>query len=238
MFIYRILTSNSGISDKLVVTLASILAIFFSIIMHEVAHGYAAKLNGDYTAKSAGRLTLNPVIHFDLWGVLMMLLVGFGWAKPVPVNPANFRNRKLGMITVSLAGVITNLLLAGLSLLLLYLFAPLFVIPVTNAAAAVFRTLGLHFLLQMASLNFMLAFFNLMPIYPLDGYNLVNTFLPYGNPYQRFMVRYGFFVLIGLIVLSQIGRAFNAPYLDIFGMFYDLVYKLIQRVLAAGLGVK
>ena len=142
------------------------------------------------------------------------------------------------MITVSLAGVITNLLLAGLSPLLLYLFVPLFVIPVTNAAAAVFRTLGLHFLLKMASLNFMLAFFNLMPIYPLDGYNLVNTFLPYGNPYQRFMVRYGFFVLIGLIVLSQIGRAFNAPYLDIFGMFYDLVYKLIQRVLPAGLGVK
>lgn len=222
-------------SEKLIVALASIIAIVFSIVMHEVSHGYVAKLNGDLTAKSAGRLTLNPVVHFDLMGIVMMMLVGFGWAKPVPVNPLNFKNRKVGMITVTLSGVVTNLLLAGLSLLLLYLLAPVLFAASASSSLIVLRTLGLYLLIYMVTINFMLAMFNLLPIYPLDGFNLINTFLPRGNPFTAFMVRYGFFVLIGLILIGQIGDMLGAPYLNIFSSFYNLIYNLIQKTLMARL---
>lgn len=235
MFIYRLLSTNASVSEKLIVALASLIAIVFSIVMHEVSHGYVAKLNGDLTAKSAGRLTLNPVVHFDLMGIVMMMLVGFGWAKPVPINPLNFKNRKVGMITVTLSGVVTNLLLAGLSLLLLYLLAPVLFAASPNRAFIVLRTLGLYLLIYMITINFMLAMFNLLPIYPLDGFNLINTFLPHGNPFTRFMVRYGFFVLIGLILLGQVGDMLNLPFLNIFARFYDLVYSLIEKTLLARL---
>lgn len=236
MFFYDLLKTNASISEKLIVALACIVAIVFSIVMHEVSHGFVAKLNGDLTAKQKGRLTLNPAVHFDLWGVIMMLFVGFGWAKPVPINPGNFKNRKIGMITVSLAGIVTNLLLAGISLLLLYLLIPVLFSSSASNTVNVLRQLGLYLLIYMVSINFMLAMFNLLPIYPLDGYNLVNTFLPYGNPYQTFMIRYGFFILIGLILIGQIGEMLGLPFLNIFGSFFDLIYSLINKTIVAGLG--
>ena len=91
---------------------AFVVALLTALILHEIAHGLVALWNGDRTAKQYGRLSPNPIKHFDIVGLLMMLLVGFGWAKPVPINPNNFKNRKTGAITVSIAGVITNLLLA------------------------------------------------------------------------------------------------------------------------------
>ena len=99
-------------------------AIVVSIILHEIAHGVVALWNGDTTAKDAGRLTLNPVSHFDLLGFLMLVVCRFGYAKPVPVNPYNFRNRKTGMITVSLAGISVNILLA-------FIFYPLLMVTYT-----------------------------------------------------------------------------------------------------------
>lgn len=236
MFFYDLLKTNASISEKLIVALACIVAIVFSIVMHEVSHGFVAKLNGDLTAKQKGRLTLNPAVHFDLWGVIMMLFVGFGWAKPVPINPGNFKNRKIGMITVSLAGIVTNLLLAGITLLLLYLLIPVLFSSSASNTVGVLKQLGLYLLIYMISINFMLAMFNLLPIYPLDGYNLVNTFLPYGNPYQTFMIRYGFFILIGLILIGQVGEMLGLPFLNIFGSFFDLIYSLINKTIVAGLG--
>ena len=94
MFFLRLLRSGAPISEILISALAIILAATTAIVFHEVSHGYIAMKNGDYTAKSRGRLTLNPVAHFDLVGLLMILLVGFGWAKPVPIDPRNFNNYK------------------------------------------------------------------------------------------------------------------------------------------------
>ena len=100
--------------ETLLIVLAEILAVVFALVLHELAHGLIALLNGDNTAKLYGRLSVNPLRHFDIVGLAMMLLVGFGWAKPVPINPNNFKNRKVGAITVSVAGIVTNLLLAFL----------------------------------------------------------------------------------------------------------------------------
>ena len=97
--------------------LAIVIVGAFAIMLHEVAHGYAAYLNGDFTAKYAGRLTLNPLKHFDILGTIMMLIVGFGWAKPVPIDSRNFTNYRKGMLMTSLAGVTMNLILAVVALI-------------------------------------------------------------------------------------------------------------------------
>lgn len=231
MFISNFFATDSDISERLISILASLLAIVIAIVVHEVSHGYVALWNGDPTAKNAGRLTLNPVVHFNLIGFLMMLIVGFGWAKPVPVNPINFKNRKRGMITVSLAGVVSNLLLAGVGLLLLYLLRPVFHTPMASPTVYILKLLLLLFLIYFSGVNFMLAMFNLLPIYPLDGFNLVNTLLPRNSAYQTFMVRYGMYILLGLLVVGQLGNLIGVPYLNIFGMFSTLIRKLILLVL-------
>lgn len=99
----------------LLYVLALLFAIVFALVLHEVAHGLVALWNGDPTAKMYGRLSLNPLKHFDIFGLLMMLIVGFGWAKPVPVDPRNFKKYKTGCVTVSIAGILTNILLAFVS---------------------------------------------------------------------------------------------------------------------------
>ena len=116
MTIIRILTNEySGVTrESLLETIAFLVALLTALVLHEIAHGLVAYWNGDITAKYYGRLSLNPAKHFDIIGLIMMLFVGFGWAKPVPVNPNNFKNRKVGAFTVSLAGIVTNLILAFL----------------------------------------------------------------------------------------------------------------------------
>lgn len=234
MFIFNLLRSEGSIADKLIVALAFILVATFSIVIHEVAHGYVAKLNGDLTAKERGRLTLNPSAHLDIIGVAMMLLVGFGWAKPVPVNTNNFTNRKRGIFTVSIAGISANLIIAGICLLLYFLLYPVIIQAMysagTNAIVNVLLNFVYSLLVLAIQLNFMLAFFNILPIYPLDGFNIINSFLPAGNGYQRFMVRYGSFLLIALILIGNIGNAFNIRWLNIFSLFGDLIAQMIDKV--------
>jgi len=238
MFIYNFFSIDTSISVKLISILAALLAIFLAIVVHEISHGYAALWNGDPTAKNAGRLTMNPVSHFNLWGVLMLLIVGFGWAKPVPINPNNFKNRKVGMITVSLAGVTSNLIMGGIGLLLLYLLSPVIYPTVimlsTSSTAYILKLLLLLFLIYFVGINFMLAMFNLLPLYPLDGFNLVNSLLPRGNAYQAFMVRYGMYILLGLLIVGQIGDMLGLSFLNIFGLFSEMIRNLAIKVLEAG----
>lgn len=233
MLFFRAFQSQASISEILISILALLLAATMAIVFHEISHGYVALKQGDYTAKSRGRLTLNPVAHFDLLGVLMLLMVGFGWAKPVPIDPRNFKNYKKGMVLVSISGVVTNIIIGGIGLLLLHFLAPYvgFYYSNTPALIIILKMFAYYFLIYMISINFMLAFFNILPIYPLDGFKLLDLFLKPGNKFSAFMYRYGMYCLLGLLLLSNFLRPFGLGFLDIFGLIANLITKLIFLVI-------
>ena len=165
--------------------------LLYSIIIHELAHGWVAFRMGDMTAKWMGRLTLNPLRHLDPIGTLMLFIFGFGWAKPVPVNIGNMRNQRLGLVLTSAAGITANFIVAFLSILLLRLLQP-------DPGGTVGTVLQV-----MAYINIILAAFNLIPIPPLDGSKIVMGFLP--SRIQELMARlepFGFFIIIGLLYLG------------------------------------
>ncbi len=165
--------------------------LLYSVIVHELAHGWVAYMMGDGTAKRLGRLTLNPLKHLDPLGTLMLFLVGFGWAKPVPVNLANIPNRRSGFVLVSAAGVVANTIFAFVAILAMQILAPL---PQGPTAT---------FLYYLAQINIILAAFNLIPIPPLDGSKIVMGFLPDHIRYLfHRMEPYGFFVIIILLYLG------------------------------------
>ena len=165
--------------DGIITMLMQIVAILGALILHEVAHGYVALWCGDPTAKMLGRLSLNPARHLDPIGTAMMLLLGVGFAKPVPVNPRNFRNYRRDDLLVSLAGVTMNMLLFLVSGFLYVLCYRWF--HETNG----FLSQVLYYLYQFfgmfSSLNLGLALFNLLPIPPLDGYHVLNDILLKGK---------------------------------------------------------
>ena len=184
--------------------------LLFSVIAHEYAHGYAALRQGDTTALQMGRLSWNPLKHIDPWlTIAMPLIMGYysnwrvmlGGAKPVPVNPANYRNLKRGDIIVSLAGVATNLVLALIATLLLALFGLLWKIAPGSG--------GVVWIVQVAMIygvliNLSLILFNLIPIPPLDGSHVMKYLLP--KPIAERYVRFGHFGFIVLILLLFYGR--------------------------------
>ncbi len=177
----------------------SLIVLLFSVMIHEIAHGGVAYYLGDPTAKYAGRLSLNPLKHLDIFGSfllpLSLALIGvppIGWAKPVPINPNNFRDQKWGELKVSLAGPVANLILAIIFGLILRLFP--FILS---------SMLGTLFS-YIVVINLVLAVFNLVPVPPLDGSHILFAFLPYSNKTERFkfnLQQYGFVILIILIFL-------------------------------------
>ncbi len=178
------------LSDPLTFVLL-VIPLLYSIILHELAHGWVAYRMGDPTAKWAGRLTLNPINHLDPIGTVMLFIFGFGWAKPVPVNFYNLHDQRKGLILVSAAGIVANLIVAFLAALFIKLLAPVSDTPLDIA---------LYFLFLI---NVMLASFNLIPIPPLDGSKILMGFA--GQGLQRTMGRlepYGFFIIIGLYALG------------------------------------
>ncbi|MCF7936377.1 MAG: site-2 protease family protein [Synergistales bacterium] len=175
--------------------LLSVPAVLWAITFHEFCHGYVAYRLGDPTAKMQGRLTLNPLAHLDPIGALMLLIFRFGWAKPVPVNSRHFKNPKRDMLFVSLAGVTGNILTA-IAVGLLIRVAP----GLVTANTAVFQ-----FLLIMIFMNLGLAFFNLLPIPPLDGSKVLYAVLPAKTLHIYFWLeRYGMWVLLGLVFFGVI----------------------------------
>jgi Zn-dependent protease len=183
---------NLLIQDPLTFVLLAV-PLLYSIIIHELAHGWVAARMGDPTARMMGRLTLNPLKHLDPIGTAMLFIFGFGWAKPVPVNLGLVRNARLGLIWVSAAGIIANLLLAFLAILLLRLLSP----PPSGSAGLL--------LYYLAQINIMLASFNLIPIPPLDGSKILMGFLPERAGYLMARLEpYGFFVIIGLLYLGAL----------------------------------
>jgi len=192
--------------------------ILLALTFHEYSHGWMAYKLGDPTAKMAGRLSMNPLVHLDPIGTLMIFLVRFGWAKPVPVNPSYFRQPKRDMLLVSVAGPGANMLLALASGILLRAFrAGGFDFLPVNILKPLY--VMVNFSLQI---NLALAIFNLLPVPPLDGSKILYGILPPRYEYiYDYLERYGPFVLMGLILFGMLTRisilgAFIYPFVNFF----------------------
>ena len=182
--------------------LLTIPALLWALSFHEFCHGLAARLVGDPTAERYGRLTLNPLAHFDVIGTLMLLFVGFGWAKPVPINTRYFRHPRRDLIIVSLAGIAGNILTAVISVLFLR-FMGEYWYALTGRA-------GLTIIVQMININMGLAAFNLIPIPPLDGSRVLEAFLPLKYMhYYYWLERYGMIILLVLLMTGIINVIFE-----------------------------
>lgn len=174
---------------NIITVIISLVVLVISLTVHEFSHAYVAFKMGDPTAERNGRLTLNPLAHLDPLGTLMILIVHFGWAKPVPINPNNFRNYKKGIILTSIAGPLSNFVMAILGAFL-YRF-----VPPNNAGLYIFAQ-------TFVIINVFLGLFNLLPFPPLDGSRLITVFIPAKYDHiSNFLERYGFYFLIGTILL-------------------------------------
>ena len=194
-----------------------LLAVLFCLTVHETCHGLAALALGDPTAKRQHRLSLNPLRHIDWFGLLMMLVAGFGWARPVPVNPNYFKKPRPGMALTALAGPASNLLLA----LLLLIPARLIY---TYAHYSVFNQTALDFLTSTAALSIGLGLFNLIPIPPLDGSKVLAVLLP--ERAYRWLMRYerfGIFALWLLVALGVGGRYMSLAIRWVYTLFCRIV---------------
>ena len=194
-----------------------LLAVLFCLTVHETCHGLAALALGDPTAKRQHRLSLNPLRHIDWFGLLMMLVAGFGWARPVPVNPNYFKKPRQGMALTALAGPASNLLLA----LLLLIPARLIY---TYAHYSVFNQTALDFLTSTAALSIGLGLFNLFPIPPLDGSKVLAVLLP--ERAYRWLMRYerfGIFALWLLVALGVGGRYMSLAIRWVYTLFCRIV---------------
>lgn len=207
------LFNNGFSSDSLISFLLMIPIVLISLTFHEFAHGYVAYLCGDKTAKNFGRLTMNPLKHLDLVGTIMMLLLGFGWAKPVPIVTRNFKNFKRDLAFVSIAGPLSNIILAFISVILIFTSGKImgiglffseghlrYTVPMTNL-----ESLIINFFYLFAILNIGLALFNLIPVPPLDGSRILSVLLPakLSASYNR-IEYYTRYIFIALILSSYI----------------------------------
>ena len=199
-----------------------------AITCHEVSHGYIAWRYGDPTAKMLGRLTLNPLKHIDIFGTLMLILVGVGWAKPVPVVIENLRNPKKDMIWVSIAGPVTNILLAVASAALLRI---VLVVPPDSSAQFIAQPLS-YMAAFSVYINLLLAFFNMMPIPPLDGGRVLMGLLPYRQAMALGRIEpYGMMIIILLVFFTPVFSYILMPLLMegiklLAGPYSVLVFKV------------
>lgn len=208
--------------DQLIYYASAIVAVIFVFAPHEFAHAYVAYKCGDPTAKMRGRMTLNPLKHIDVYGFIACILVGFGWAKPVPIDPYNFRNYRRGLFLTSVAGVVANYIIAFFAYPLLLLVG--FYFPVATPPA--------YYLYLFLEQSFLLIFifslsvfiFNLLPFNPLDGFRIVQSLTREMNPVHRFLKNYGQYILIAVVlesflcgILESYTNFEYARYFDILG---------------------
>jgi len=188
-------------SDILIMVAARVFILLCVLPIHEYAHALIATKLGDQTARLSGRLTASPFAHLDLWGSLMIILFGFGYAKPVPVNPNNFKNPKSGMAITAIAGPVSNLLMSFIFMLVYNCIA-------TFGASLYVKnqllfTIILSFISFAAQINVSLAVFNLLPIPPLDGSRLLTVFLP--TKYYFKVMQYERQIMIVMMILIFTG---------------------------------
>lgn len=205
--------------------LARMIVLFSAITVHEYAHGFVAYKLGDPTAKYSGRLSLNPLSHIDPFGAICMVLFRFGWAKPVPINPMYFKDRKKGTALVSIAGPLANITLAFLSTVIFALYlvflAPYIWTPLSSFISEIF--------VQLALLNISFAIFNLIPFPPLDGGKILGAFLSqesYMNLLQY--ERFGFPILIILSLTGILGRILSIFVMPLYNLWETVLNGLIS----------
>lgn len=181
--------------------LISIPGLIIAILFHELAHGYTAYLLGDDTAKEDGRLSLNPIRHIDPVGLLFMVVFRFGWAKAVPINPMKFKNRKRDTFLVSIAGVVTNFILALMSALIL--------VHVPIKSELIFQMI-----LVTMWYNIMLGVFNLLPFPPLDGSKVVASFLPTKLEYLFYKYERYFYIVLVILIMTDVTDKIISPIIN------------------------
>lgn len=227
--------SDSLTSTVLLVIIARMAVFLLIVPLHESAHGLMAHWFGDDTAKEAGRISLNPFAHLDIAGFVLMLFLGVGWAKPVPVNPSKFRKRRLGMAMVSLAGPLSNLIAAFLGAAVYMLVGSAAAVTniesfeLTEGTSA--AEIAILFLYYFVSVNISLAVFNLIPLPPLDGFNILRSFMPVKFDmwvFKNYRAINTAFII--LLVLSTSIYELQIPYLFVRNIVEILVWLSVSWI--------
>lgn len=198
----------------------------FSISVHESAHAYIAYRLGDSTGKDLGRITINPMKHLDIMGTILLFLAKFGWAKPVPINPSKFKNRKMGTVLVSLAGPLSNFILSVI-FTFLYLFLSLKFNIVNDFTSTEPLIILLNFAVTGLSLNILLAVFNLLPFPPLDGSKIFTFFL--SQKYYFKFLQYQYVTFAIFIILISTGVLENIL-IPIQGYVFEFIVIVLEPV--------
>lgn len=192
----------TNFTNYLMFAIIQINALILCIGVHEWAHAFVANKQGDPTAKTLGRMTIAPHAHFDIFGFLCLYLFGFGWAKPVPIDSRNFKHGKTSKLLVALAGITANLVF-GIVLIItrcaLYKWAPNF-----YTDWGFYGKVLENFLVIAIQMNFVLILFNILPLYPLDGYKVVETYAKPNSNFLTFMQRYSFIFLLVFVLFTSL----------------------------------
>lgn len=219
------------IIENLINYLYIIPAALLAIIFHEFAHGLVSTWLGDPTPKETGRLTLNPIKHLDIVGLICLVFFHFGWAKPVVIDSSYYKNKKVGITLVSLAGPLMNFLLMLFSFIVLGIIY--IIICKTNIEINLFLEVLINFFSYFAILNIGLGVFNLIPIPPLDGSKIIGIVLP-KDAYEEYMgyQKYGSFFMIGIMVVIYILSLYNveSPISSITMYIYNFFIYLIEKI--------
>ena len=201
----------------------TLIAVLIAITFHEFAHGYASYKMGDPTPKETGRLSLNPFKHLDFLGTICLMIVHFGWAKPVQVNPYYYKNRKKGMVIVALAGPMMNFLIMSISILVMGV-----ILKVTGGYGGDFIIFVFDLFSLLAVINLSLGVFNLIPIPPLDGSKILGAILPEDKyfKYMRFE-RFGYLLLLAVLYFDVLRGPLNTVIMWIYNGVWDVVSFLL-----------
>ena len=220
MLYYILFQSNLTANEAVIHFLITIFVYVFSLTLHEFAHAFVAYKCGDQTPKMSGRMTMNPLKHMDLFGFMLFIFLGIGWAKPVPVNPTNFKKYKKGTRLVSMAGVTANFLIGLVSAIT---FAILMATVGLNGGVAMQYV---YVVLTYAMLiNSFLFMFNILPIPPLDGFNFLATLLTPDNKFLIKLARNSIKILFGFILMGIVTDLVFG--FDIFSVYLELLFNYV-----------